>query len=36
MIPKLHYLENGPVRFNELACLMPKMTHATLSKQLSS
>lgn len=30
----LHYLENGPVRFNELQRLMPKMTHATLSIQL--
>ena len=25
----LHYLEDGPVRFNELQRLMPKMTHAT-------
>lgn len=30
----LHYLEDGPVRFNELHRLMPKMTHATLSVQL--
>lgn len=30
----MHYLEGGPVRFNELLRLMPKMTHATLSKQL--
>ena len=30
----LHYLEDGPVRFNELLRLMPKMTHATLSVQL--
>lgn len=32
----LHYLEDGPVRFNELQRLMPKMTHATLSVQLKS
>ncbi|HCK89173.1 MAG TPA: transcriptional regulator [Erysipelotrichaceae bacterium] len=32
----LHYLEDGPVRFNELLRLMPKMTHATLSVQLKS
>lgn len=32
----LHYLENGPIRFNELQRLMPKMTHATLSVQLKS
>ena len=32
----LHYLENGPVRFNELQRMMPKMTHATLSVQLKS
>lgn len=32
----LHYLENGPLRFNELQRLMPKMTHATLSVQLKS
>lgn len=30
----LHYLENGPLRFNELLRLMPKMTHATLPAQL--
>ena len=30
----LHYLEDGPVRFNELQRRMPKMTHATLSVQL--
>lgn len=30
----LHYLQEGPVRFNELQRLMPKMTHATLSVQL--
>ncbi len=30
----LHYLEDGPLRFNELQRLMPKMTHATLSVQL--
>lgn len=32
----LHYLEDGPVRFNELQHLMPKMTHATLSVQLKN
>ena len=32
----LHYLEEGPVRFNELLRKMPKMTHATLSVQLKS
>lgn len=32
----LHYLQDGPVRFNELQRLMPKMTHATLSVQLKS
>lgn len=32
----LHYLGNGPIRFNELQRLMPKMTHATLSVQLKS
>lgn len=32
----LHYLEDGPVRFNELQRLMPKMTHATLSVQLKN
>ena len=30
----LHYLEDGPVRFNELHRKMPRMTHATLSVQL--
>lgn len=30
----MHYLADGPVRFNALQRLMPKMTHATLSKQL--
>ena len=30
----LHYLEDGPLRFNELLRMMPKMTHATLSVQL--
>lgn len=32
----LHYLEDGPIRFNELQRRMPKMTHATLSIQLKS
>ena len=32
----LHYLEDGPLRFNELQRFMPKMTHATLSVQLKS
>lgn len=32
----LHSLEDGPVRFNELLRLMPKMTHATLSVQLKT
>lgn len=32
----LHYLEDGPLRFNELQRMMPKMTHATLSVQLKS
>lgn len=32
----LHYLGDGPVRFNELQRLMPKMTHATLSVQLKN
>jgi DNA-binding HxlR family transcriptional regulator len=32
----LHYLEDGPIRFNELQRLMPKMTHATLSVQLKT
>lgn len=30
----LYYLSEGPVRFNELQRKLPKMTHATLSKQL--
>ena len=30
----LHYLSDGPIRFNELQRKMPKMTHATLSAQL--
>ena len=30
------YLSNGPIRFNELERLMPKMTHATLSVQLKT
>ena len=30
----LHYLQDGPVRFNELHRMMPRMTHATLSVQL--
>lgn len=30
----IHYLSDGPVRFNELQRKMPKMTHATLSNQL--
>ena len=32
----LLYLEDGPVRFNEMLRRMPKMTHATLSVQLKS
>ena len=24
----MHYLEDGPIRFNDLLRLMPKMTHA--------
>lgn len=32
----MHYLEDGPIRFNELQRHMPKMTHATLSVQLKS
>lgn len=32
----LLYLEDGPIRFNELLRQMPKMTHATLSAQLKS
>ena len=30
----MHYLEDGPMRFNQLLRMMPEMTHATLSKQL--
>ena len=32
----LFYLEDGPIRFNELLRKMPRMTHATLSVQLKS
>ncbi len=32
----LFYLEDGPIRFNELLRKMPKMTHATLSTQLKT
>lgn len=32
----LLYLEEGPIRFNELFRRMPKMTHATLSTQLKT
>ena len=32
----LLYLEDGPIRFNELLRKMPRMTHATLSVQLKS
>lgn len=32
----LLYLQDGPIRFNELLRKMPKMTHATLSVQLKS
>ena len=32
----LLYLEEGPIRFNELLRKMPKMTHATLSAQLNA
>ena len=32
----LLYLQDGPVRFNELLRKMPRMTHATLSVQLKS
>lgn len=32
----MYYLEDGPVRFNELQRRMPKMSHATLSVQLKS
>lgn len=30
----MHYLNESPLRFNELQRKMPKMTHATLSQQL--
>ena len=30
----MHYLSDGPVRFNRLLKIVPDMTHATLSKQL--
>ena len=30
----LHYMSDGPVRFNALQKMVPDMTHATLSKQL--
>ena len=26
----MHYLEDGPIRFNDLLRLMPKMTHAII------
>lgn len=32
----LHHISQGPIRFNELQRQMPKMTHATLSKQLKA
>lgn len=32
----LLYLEDGPLRFNELHRLMPLMTHSTLSVQLKT
>ena len=32
----LHYLEDGPLRFNELHRQMPLMTHSTLSVQLKA
>lgn len=32
----LLYLEDGPIRFNELLRRMPRMTHATLSTQLKT
>lgn len=32
----LHYLSDGPVRFNALQKMVPDMTHATLSKQLEA
>lgn len=30
----MHHLSQGPVRFNELQRRLPRMTHATLSRQL--
>lgn len=30
----MHHVSNGAIRFNELQRRIPKMTHATLSKQL--
>lgn len=30
----MHFISEGPIRFNELQRKMPKMTHATLSNQL--
>ena len=30
----MHYLSDGPIRFNQLLKMMPNMTPATLSKQL--
>ncbi len=30
----MHHLDGGPLRFNELQRRLPKMTHATLSRQL--
>lgn len=30
----MHHLSEGPVRFNELQRRLPRMTHATLSRQL--
>lgn len=32
----LYYLLDGPIRFNELFRMMPKMTHAPLSVQLKA
>lgn len=32
----MYYLEEGPIRFNELLRKMPKMTNATLSVQLKT
>ena len=32
----MHYLEDGPIRFNELKRCMPKMTHATSSVQMKT